>query len=143
MRNIILAAIFTAALDRFFENSAPSSPEALAVSAQSAALTPESSNEFSQAPAWFDVSKLKFDALVKSGTGGTAVMRYGRRNQFEMSVSAFPGDESVSFKEYSTNLRDPLYARMLEEMRTALAPAYVPGAPDSRAPRSPTPRAGS
>jgi hypothetical protein len=93
----------TAALDQLFENSAPSSPEALAVSAQPAALTPQSSNEFSQAPAWFDVSKLKFDALVKSGTGGTAVLRYGWRSQYEMSVFAFPGDASVSFKEYSTN----------------------------------------
>jgi hypothetical protein len=62
--------------------------------------------EFSGAPAWFDVSKLKFDALVKSGTGGTAVLRYGWRSQFEMSVFAFPGDASVSFKEYSTNPMD-------------------------------------
>lgn len=93
----------TAALDRLFENSAPSSPEALSVSGLSAALTPESSNEFSQAPPWFDASQLKFDALVKSGTGGTAVMRYGWRNQLEMSVFVFPGSASVSFKEYSAN----------------------------------------
>ena len=93
----------TAALDRLFENSAPSSPEALAVSAQSAALTADSSNEFSRAPAWFDASQLKFDALVKSGTGATAVLRYGWRSQYEMSVFAFPGSASISFKEYSSN----------------------------------------
>mgnify|MGYP001613019079 FL=1 len=62
-----------------------------------------SSNEFSQAPAWFDASQLKFDALVKSGTGGTAVLRYGWRSQYEMSVFAFPGSPSISFKEYSSN----------------------------------------
>lgn len=92
-----------AALDQLFENSAPSGPEALAVSAQSAALTPDSSNEFSQAPAWFDASQLKFDAIVKSGAGGTAVLRYGWRSQYEMSVFAFPGSPSISFKEYSAN----------------------------------------
>ncbi len=92
-----------AALGRLFENSAPAAPEALAVSAQPAASAPENPGEFSRAPAWFDVSKLKFDALVKSGTGGTAVLRYGWRNQYEMSVFAFPGSPSVSFKEYSTN----------------------------------------
>ncbi len=67
------------------------------------AATLGSPGEFSGAPAWFDVSELTFDALVKSENGGTAVMRYGGRNQFEMSVFAFPGDASVSFKEYSAN----------------------------------------
>lgn len=91
----------TAALDSLFENSAPSSPEALAVSAlPAAALAPQGRNEFSQAPAWFDVSKAKFDAVIKSGAGGIAVLRYGWRSQYEMSVFAFPGGESISFKEY-------------------------------------------
>ncbi|MBI5245874.1 MAG: hypothetical protein HY923_01735 [Elusimicrobia bacterium] len=92
-----------AALGQLFENSAPTSHESLAVSARSAAVTPDSSNEFAQAPAWFDVSQLKFDALVKSGTGGTAVLRYGWRSRYEMSVFAFPGSASISFKEYSAN----------------------------------------
>lgn len=68
-----------------------------------AALVAQGPNEFAQAPDWFDVSQLKFDALVKSGTGGTAVLRYGWRKQFEMSVFVFPGSASVSFKEYSAN----------------------------------------
>lgn len=63
-------------------------------------LTAQGKNEFTQAPGWFDVSKLKFDAVIKSGTGGIAVMRYGWRSQYEMSVFAFPGGESISFKEY-------------------------------------------
>lgn len=92
-----------AALSQLFDNSVPSSHEASAVSAQSPAPTPESSSEFSQAPAWFDASQLKFDAIVKSETGGTAVLRYGWRSQYEMSVFAFPGSASISFKEYSAN----------------------------------------
>jgi len=70
---------------------------------KAAALAAQGPNEFSQAPAWFDASKLKFDALIKSGTSGTAVLRYGWRDQYEMSVFAFPGNPSVSFKEYSSN----------------------------------------
>lgn len=63
------------------------------------------SNEFSQAPAWFNTSQLKFDAIIKSNAGRIAVLRYGWRDQFEMSVFAFPGGgSSISFKEYSTNL---------------------------------------
>lgn len=68
-----------------------------------AALAVQGPNEFSQAPAWFDASRLKFDAIVESGTGGTAVLRYGWRSQYEMSVFAFPGGPSISFKEYSAN----------------------------------------
>lgn len=68
-----------------------------------AALVAQGPNEFAQAPDWFDVSQLKFDALVKSGTGGTAVLRYGWRSQYEMSVFAFHGGASISFKEYSSN----------------------------------------
>ena len=68
-----------------------------------AALAAQGPNEFSQAPAWFEVSQLKFDALIKSGTGGTAVLRYGWRSQYEMSVFAFPGSASISFKEHAAN----------------------------------------
>ncbi len=63
-------------------------------------LDAKGQNEFTQAPGWFDVSKLKFDAVIKSGAGGIAVLRYGWRSQYEMSVFAFPGGESISFKEY-------------------------------------------
>ena len=90
----------TAALDSLFENSTPSSHEAVAVSAQSAAFNPAGPDEFSRVPSWFDPSRLNFDALIKSGTGGIAVLRYGWRSQFEMSVFAFPGGDSISFKEY-------------------------------------------
>ncbi|MEQ1917797.1 MAG: hypothetical protein ABL955_01245 [Elusimicrobiota bacterium] len=65
-----------------------------------AVLAAQGQNEFTQAPDWFDVSKLKFDAVIKSGAGGIAVLRYGWRSQYEMSVFAFPGGESISFKEY-------------------------------------------
>ncbi|MEK7857678.1 MAG: hypothetical protein AAB320_00930 [Elusimicrobiota bacterium] len=65
-----------------------------------AALAAQRQNEFAQAPAWFDVSKLKLDAVIKSGAGGIAVLRYGWRSQYEMTVFAFPGGESISFKEY-------------------------------------------
>jgi len=68
-----------------------------------ASIAAQGQNEFTQAPAWFDASQLKFDALVKSGTGGAAVLRYGWRSQYEMSVFAFPGGASISFKEYSSN----------------------------------------
>lgn len=68
-----------------------------------AALAAQSPSEFAQAPAWFDASQLKFDAIVRSGTGGTAVLRYGWRSQYEMSVFAFPGSPSISFKEHSSN----------------------------------------
>jgi hypothetical protein len=67
---------------------------------KTAALAAKSQNEFTQAPAWFDISKVKFDAVIKSGAGGIAVLRYGWRSQYEMSVFAFPGGESISFKEY-------------------------------------------
>lgn len=83
---------------------APSSPEALAASARPAALSPESANEFSRIPAWLDASLLKFDALMKSsGGGGIAILRYGWRSQYEMSVFAFPGSPSISFREYSAD----------------------------------------
>ena len=68
-----------------------------------AAMDAGAPHEFSLAPAWFDAAQLKFDAIAKSGTGGTAVLRYGWRNQYEMSVFAFPGNPSISFKEYSAN----------------------------------------
>lgn len=93
------------ALERLFENPAPASLEAPSVSGMPAAsAAPAAPGEFSRVPAWFDVSKLKFTALLPlPGGGGTAVMRYGRRDQFEMTVFAFPGDASVSFKEYPAN----------------------------------------
>lgn len=59
--------------------------------------------DFTGAPSWFDASRLSFDAVVKSEGGGTAVMRYGWRSGFEMTVYAFPGSASVSFKEYASN----------------------------------------
>lgn len=91
------------ALDRLFENSAPASPEALSLAWIAAAGTPVNPVEFSGAPSWFDIAKLKFEAFASAETGGTAVLRYGWRNQYEMSVFAFPGSPSISFKEYSTN----------------------------------------
>ena len=74
-----------------------------ALKTASTALNAGSPAEFSGSPSWFDAAQLKFDAIVKSGTGGTAVLRYGWRNQYEMSVFVFPGSASVSFKEYSAN----------------------------------------
>lgn len=59
--------------------------------------------EFTQAPSWFDASRLTFEALVKSEVGGTAVMRYGWRSQYELTVYAFPGNPSVTFREYASN----------------------------------------
>jgi len=71
---------------------------------KAASFASQGPDEFSQAPAWFDVAQLKFDALMKSaGGGGIAILRYGWRSQYEMSVFAFPGNPSVSFKEYAAN----------------------------------------
>lgn len=101
------AGIYTAELGLLqarLAQPAPSSPEALAASARPAASAQENANEFSRVPAWLDASRLKFEALMKaSGGGGIAVLRYGWRGQYEMSVFAFAGSPSVSFREYSAD----------------------------------------
>lgn len=60
--------------------------------------------EASLVPSWIDARKLSFDALMPAGGGGgIAVLRYGWRGQYEMGVFAFPGNQSVSFREHSSN----------------------------------------
>ncbi|MBI2788855.1 MAG: hypothetical protein HYX59_09255 [Elusimicrobia bacterium] len=86
-----------------------------------AALDTGGPGEFSRAPAWIDPARLKFAALVKAGAGGTAVMRYGWRSQYEMSVFAFPDSPSVSFKEYAAGPMDPAKRSMDASLRTAAA----------------------
>lgn len=113
-----------AALDRLFENYAPAAPEALAVSVQPSAAAPESSNEFSQAPAWFDTAQVKFASLIKAGTGGaggTAVLRYGWRSQYDLVVFASPGNPSILFREYALNPMAPPKQSFDATLETAAA----------------------
>lgn len=71
-----------------------------------ASIETRSMNEFSRVPSWFDASRLSFDALFKAEGGGTVVMRYGWRSQYEMTVFAFPGGASVAFTEYAASPMD-------------------------------------
>lgn len=96
------------ALDRLFDNSASASPEALAVPVMPAApVHTDDAREFSQAPAWFDASQLKFGALIHGAAGGTAILRYGWRSQYEMAVFAYPASPSILFKEHALNPMAP------------------------------------
>lgn len=93
----------TAALDRLFENSAPSSPEALAASAQSAAASgPKNSKEASPVPEWFDSSGLSFTLMKKSADGLLmAVLRHGR---YELGLFLDKnGDNQAIFTKYALN----------------------------------------
>ena len=74
------------------------------------ALSAKAPAEFSRAPSWIDTSELKFDILTKSGSNATAVLRYKKflGAQFEMTVYAYPGAASISFKQYKSNpMSDP------------------------------------
>ena len=74
------------------------------------ALSAKAPAEFSRAPSWIDTSALKFDILTQSGSNATAVLRYKEffGPQFEMTVYAYPGAASISFKKYKSNpMSDP------------------------------------
>lgn len=103
----------TVALNRLFENSAPSSPEALAASAQSAAASgPKNSKEASPVPEWFDSSGLLFTLMKKSADGLLmAVLRHGR---YELGLFLDKnGDNQAIFTKYALN---PMGTPLKEEV---------------------------
>lgn len=96
----------TVALDRLFENSAPSGPEALAASG------PKSSKEASPLPEWFDSSGLSFTLMKKSADGLLmAVLRHGR---YELGLFLDKnGDNQAIFTKYALN---PMGTPLKEEV---------------------------